>query len=248
MTETQTPAETTETPTVSLDSLGDFERAFASRLIAEIESHNKIVAQIKASSSNLDDVMDAVRADTSDKKVAEATKKIEDLNAQLEKVENALRDYVKGVAEKRLSEQKETDTSGLDEQRKALSTKIAQGVNYLAGETGVDKKALPLPKIATLRGISSGEGNGAGGRRLRGFSVTVDGKEALMGGKSSFSAAAKAVDMNTPELQDLYFKAAGTDDAEKFPARVEFTANGHAVVAYRTEGGAATTRQENAQQ
>lgn len=246
MTDTQTEAQAdtqteAESPAVSLDSLDTFQRMFAERLIGEIEEHNGIVAQIKASSSNLDDVMDSVRAGD-DAKVVKARDRIEALNAELEKVESTLRDYVKAQAEKILSEQKETDTSGLDEQRKALSAKISQGVNYLAGETGVDKKALPLPKVATLRGMSSGEGAGAGGRRLRGFSVVVDGKEALMGGKSSFSAAAKVLNTDTANLQEAYFKAAGTNEAEKFPAKVEFTFDGHAVVAYRVEGGAATER------
>jgi hypothetical protein len=244
--DTQTEAEANESvATVSLDSLDTFQRMFAERLIGEIEEHNKIVKEIKASSSNLDDVMDSVRAGD-DPKVVKARERIESLNADLEKVEASLREYVKAQAEKILSTQKETDTSALDEQRKSLSQKISQGVNYLAGETGVDKKALPLPKVATLRGMSSGEGAGAGGRRLRGFSVVVDGKEALMGGKSSFSAAAKVLNTDTANLQEAYFKAAGTNEAEKFPAKVEFTFDGHAVVAYRTEGGAATERVANA--
>lgn len=241
--QTSTTTETAETPAVSLDSLDSFQRAFAERLIAQIEEHNAIVAQIKASSSNLDDVMDSVRAGD-DPKVVKARKEIDDLNARLEKSETALREYVKAEAEKVLANQKETDTSGLDAQRKEAASKISQGVNYLAGEAGVDKKSLPLPKIATLRGMSSGEGSGSGGRRLRGFSVVVDGKEALMGGKSSFSAAAKVLETDTPTLQAAYFKAAGTDDAEKFPVKVEFTFDGHAVVAYRVEAGAATARQE----
>lgn len=247
MTDTQTNApEAQETPSVTLDSLDTFQRMFAERLIAEIEEHNGLVAQIKASSSNLDDVMDSVKAGD-DPKVVKARDEIEALNAKLLKVETALTEYVKAEAQKVLASQKETDTSGLDEARKVLSSKIAQGVNYLAGETGVDKKALPLPKVATLRGMSSGDGAGAGGRRLRGFSVSIDGKEALMGGKSSFSAAANVLDTDTPSLQAAYFKAAGTDDAEKFPARVEFTYDGHNVVAIRTEAGAATERAANAQ-
>ena len=243
--QTTEQTEQTETPSVSLDSLDNFQRAFAERLISQIEEHNKIVAQIKASSSNLDDVMDSVRAGD-DPKVVKARTEIESLNARLEKAETALREYVKGEAEKVLANQKETDTSGLDAQRKEAASKISQGVNYLAGEAGVDKKALPLPKIATLRGMSSGEGSGSGGRRLRGFSVVVDGKEALMGGKSSFSAAAKVLETDTPTLQAAYFAAAKTDDADKFPAVVEFSFNGHEVKAYRVEAGAATERVANA--
>lgn len=241
---TETASETPETPAVSLDSLDTFQRMFAERLISEIEQHNEIVAKIKASSSNLDDVMDSVRA-SDDKTVVKARDRIESLNAELEKVETSLREYVKAQAEKILADKKDTDTSGLDSERKDLAAKISQGVNYLAGETGVDKKALPLPKVATLRGMSSGEGSGSGGRRLRGFTVSVDGKDALLGGKSSFSAAAKVLNTDTPTLQASYFKAAGTEDAEKFPARVEFTFDGHAVVAYRVEGGAATERAAN---
>lgn len=231
---TTTSENSEDVSAVSLDSLDTFQQAFARQLITQIEEHNALVAQIKASSTNLDDVMDSVRS-SDDPKVRKAQEKIESLNAELEKVETTLREYVKAEAEKILANQKETDTSGLDESRKALNSKIGQGVNYLAAEVGVDKKALPLPKIATLRGVSHGEGSGAGGRRLRGFTVTVEGKD-----HPSFSAAAKAVEMTTPELQDLYFRAAGTDDAEKFPVRVEFTANGKAVVAYRVEGGAAS--------
>lgn len=242
MSDTQTEAPATpDTPSVSLDSLDTFQRMFAERLISEIESHNAIVAKIKASSSNLDDVMDSVRAGD-DPKVVKARKTVDDLNAQLEKVENTLREYVKAEAEKVLANQKETDTSGLDTERKELSAKISQGVNYLAGETGVDKKALPLPKVATLRGMSSGEGSGTGGRRLRGMSISVDDKEALQGGKSSFSVGATVLDTDTPTLQAAYFKAIGTDDAEKFPAHATFTFNGRKVDVYNVGAGEATKR------
>lgn len=229
---TDTATEKSEVEQISLDKLDSFQRKFAEQLVTQIEAHNAIVAKIKASSSNLDDVMDSVRAGD-DPKVVAARDRIEKLNADLEKVETSLREYVKAEAEKVLANQKETDTSGLDEERKALSHQIGQGVGYLAAEVKVDKKALPLPKVATLRGMSSGDSSG--GRRLRGFTVSVDGKEARLGDKSSFSAAAKVLNTETAALQAAYFKAAGTEDAEKFPVRVEFTYDGHAVVAYRVD-------------
>jgi hypothetical protein len=236
MTDTQTE---TTAPALTMDSLDTFQRMFAEQLVTQIEAHNALVAKIKASSSNLDDVMDSLKAGD-DPKVRKAVEKMEALDAEREKIATSLNEYVKAEAEKVLASQKETDTSGIDEERKALSAKISQGVSYLAAETKVDKKDLPLPKVATLRGMSSGEGNGTGGRRLRGFTVTVEGKD-----HTSFSSAAGALEIPTPDLQAHYFKAAGTEDAEKFPARVEFTVNGKNVVAYRVEAGAATARQGN---
>jgi hypothetical protein len=240
---TETTDETAETPTeapeeakaLTLDDLDGFSRAFAEKLIGQIEEHNGYVAQIKATSTNLDDVMDTVRSNADDDTVVKAQDKIDELNDQLKDLEDRLRAYVKNKAEEILAARTDTtDTAELDTKRKALAETIGKGVGYLSDEYKIDKKLLPLPKVATLRGMSTGSSEDSG-RRLRGFALVVDGKDALISGKSTFSAGAKAAGVDTAALQDAYFKAIGTDDAEKFPPSATFSVNGHEVTAYRVD-------------
>lgn len=237
---TETDSTNEEPKALTLEDLDSFARMFAEKLIAQIEEHNGYVAQIKSTSTNLDDVMDTVRSNTEDETVVQAQAKIDELNDSLKDLEDRLRAYVKGKAEEILAARTDTtDTAELDTKRKALAETIGKGVGYLSDEYKVDKKLLPLPKVATLRGMSSGSSEGSPGRRLRGFALVVDGKDALISGKSTFSAGAKAAGVDTDSLQAAYFKAIGTDDAEKFPPSATFTVNGHEVTAYRVDKTAA---------
>lgn len=104
---------------------------------------------------------------------------------------------------------------------------VTATAKYLTSMYG-DEILADTPKIETLRG-SGGGGGGGGGRRIRGFDVYIDGVLAYNTNKdgekkSTFSAAAKELEVDTTVLQRAFFDAAGSEDvkSDSFPSVVEF--------------------------
>ena len=87
-----------------------------------------------------------------------------------------------------------------------------------------------------VRGIGEvpGRPTKRGGRRIRGFEVYIDGKLSAIKNKdgvlkSTFSCAAKELEVDTVDLQRAFFEAAGSEDVkgDSFPDVVTFEFKDH---------------------
>lgn len=103
---------------------------------------------------------------------------------------------------------------------------IRAAAKYLTTMYG-DDVLKNIPKAEGLR--NSGGGGATGGRRIRGFDIYIDGvkaeqKNAKGEMRSTFTAAAKVLDVEVVDLQRGFFAEAGLEDvkADAFPALVEF--------------------------
>lgn len=220
---------------VALDTFGEMA---LERYIASVTEYNGLVAQIKAASGSFDDVLDAVKQDGSIEAIEKINVAIEKHKAALLKLENELDATARPIAEERVAggaKDVEAETANAD----ALHKTIKSARNYLVdsyGEAVLDG----TPDIARRTNRASG---GTGGKRIRGFDVYVDGELATMRDakgveRSNFAAAAKAAGVVTVDLQKQFYVAAGGEDKDSWPNRVEFSVtdkegNAHEVVAVR---------------
>jgi len=216
-------------------NLDDFGKVALQRYIQVVEQHNALVAKTKAVESK--------------EKFAEAfmneALELSEFNAQIEKLESALED-LKGqrlvVATPLITPAYEAALAGVGvdpEQVKELKKQISASAKYLTSMYG-DAVLADAPKPDAMR--AAGGSTGGGGRRIRGFEVYVDGviqgaKNADGVFKSTFSHAAKALEVETVELQRAFFEAAGQEDtkADSFPALVEFEFKGKTVRAAKVD-------------
>jgi len=112
---------------------------------------------------------------------------------------------------------------GIEEQIKELDGKIKPGLTFYKKVYGEDAAKF-LPKQERVQGLNVGRA-GTGGRRIRGYAVdvTVDGETT---GFDNFASAAKFLDLETAQLQNAFFEAAGNPKQVKdAPDRVEMTLN-----------------------
>lgn len=231
-------ADVTEVPAFDVSTLDEFGQEFVKRTVAEINRYNGVVANRKAMSTDANEVTIALYDALKEGNVPEGLtidpKVIDQYNKAREIVEKAL-SYFMTTAETTAKERvaasvNAEEVAALDTEIDTLSKKIKRARDMLALEYPGAETALP--DVARLRGSSTGgSGKGSGGRKLRGFTVTVDGTVALLSnndGKkvSSFSAGAKQLGIPTADLQRAYMTAAGTEDAEKFPESQELTVTG----------------------
>lgn len=217
---------------IALDELGQLALA---KYNADVTAYNEQIAKIKAVSS-IDEFTAQFLATAPE--LAEENAKIEKLEAALEDllgkrlvkatplITPAYEEAVKGTG---------VDTTALDE----LKKKVSLTARYITSVYG-DEALADSPKVEKIKGGSTGTNAGAGGRRIRGFDVYVDGvlagtKNAEGVVKSSFAAGAKAVKCETSDLQRAFFEAAGSEDYkdDEFPSVVEFAFNEHKVRAVK---------------
>lgn len=210
--------------------LDDFGKLALQKYTDTLTDYNSKV-ELAKSVSSVDDFSE---------KFMETAPELAEFNAKIEKLESAL-ETVKAErlvtatpliqpAYEAAVKGSGVDLTALDEQLKLLRTTA----KYLTTVYGDD--ALEGTEKIASRGKSggSGDGRGAGGRRIRGFEVYIDGVLAAAKNsngvlKSTFSIAAKMLETETVELQRAFFAAAGSEDtkSESFPDVVEFEFNEH---------------------
>lgn len=230
-------AETGEKEEKSFDpaTLDDFGTQFVARTTSQIERANTLAAEIKANSTDVNEISNGVHEALKSATLPQGFKDSRITKEMLAEYDSIVkreveldmlfRQVAKEYAEKKASENQDTEKlTALTTEYETLTKKIRQSRNLLATEfPGAETL---LPNLAGTKSGSSGTGRGAGGKKMRGFTVSVDGKVAMLNGKSSFSAAATVLGIPTPELQSAYFAATGTDDVEKLPASQTFTVKG----------------------
>lgn len=209
-------------------TLDDFGTLAKQKYVDTLTDYNSKVEQAKSVSS----------IDEFSEKFMESAPELADMNVQIEKIKNALEAALAarltkatpliGPAYEAAVANSGVDVTALDEQLKLLRTTA----KYLTAVYG-DEVLADTDKIAS-RGKSGGSGSGAGGRRIRGFEVYIDGKLSAVKNakgelKSTFSCAAKELEVETVALQRAFFEAAGSEDVkgESFPDVVEFDFKEH---------------------
>jgi len=227
-----------EAPTFDVSTLDEFGQEFVKRTVAEINKYNGVVATRKAKSTDpgeiAESLYDTLKSGEMPDGITLDQKILDQYNKANEIVEKALghfRALAEQTGKQRAAESVNAEeVAQLDTEIETLGKKIKRARDMLSLEyPGAE---TVLPDVARLKGSgSSGTGKGSGGRKLRGFTVTVDGTVALLSnneGKkvSSFSAGAKTLGIPTADLQRAYMTAAGTEDAEKFPESQELTVTG----------------------
>lgn len=227
-------AESSATP-IELDEFG---KMALERYTGSVSTYNGLVAKIKAASGSPEDVLAAVKADGSIPEVEKVNVAIEKHKAALLKLETELDVIAKPIADARLadgSKDVEAETAEAD----VLHKTIRSARNYLVDSYG-EAVLEGTPDIARRTNRSTG---GTGGKRIRGFDVYVDETLATMRDaknveRSNFAAAAKAAGVPTVDLQKAFYVAAGSEDKDAWPNRVEYTVTDkegdeHKIVAVR---------------
>lgn len=207
--------------------LDDFGALALKKYVADVEAYNVEVAKSKSVES-IDDFRETF---------AETWAGVEEINAKIEQLKSALEDLLgKRTAkiEPVLSEEyaKALEASGVDPEALDHQLKnITAGRKYLVSIYG-DEVLAEAPKVEPRKGRGGSGGGGGGGRRIRGFDVYIDGVLAATTNakgetKSTFSAAAKELGVQTTDLQRAFFENAGSTDlkSDNFPAVVEFDFN-----------------------
>ena len=214
-------------------ALDEFGKVALQRYTDQVNAYNAEVVKAKSVSSK--EEFEAAWL-TSDPTFAE-------FNAKIEKLESVKSErliaatplleaaYAEAVANAGV------DPAALDEQRKVINATV----KYLTSIYG-EAVLANTPEIERRGRTSGGGGAPAGGRRIRGFDIYVDGtlaatKNAKGEVKSTFSVAAKQLGVETVDLQRAFFEAAGSDDvrADDFPTVVEFDFSDKSVRAVKVD-------------
>jgi hypothetical protein len=216
---------------VPLDEFGHL--AFA-KLSAQIEEYNKLAKVVKAVEGDPSGMLDEFRASyTEDDTVNKIRTAIEELDNKREQLMTKQDEILKPLIAKTLEDKKAT-IGDAPEKLKVLGSSIRQARGWLSS-TYCEEAIEDLPALEG-KGKSTAKGSGStGGRRIRGYDFFVDGKRAVtrnQEGKESSSAAAVALHMKkepystkleTEDVRQAFWGAAGTDDPDKYPNELSFT-------------------------
>lgn len=130
--------------------------------------------------------------------------KIVKLRKQRDEAELALHELVKAEVDKVIADA-EGSVKELEEEIAALDEKIKPAITYIKKMYG-EALAKHLPSLERIKGMTVRAGGG--GRRIRGYRVvTVIDDETTE--HENVAAAAKYLDVDTKELQEAFFTAAG---------------------------------------
>jgi hypothetical protein len=203
--------------------LDDFGKLALAKYVDSVNQYNVEVEKAKSVSSIEDFRETWIETDP---QFAEVNEKIEKLESMLETLKGqrtVAAEPLLTEAYKAAVESAGVNITAMDELKKLIDSTRKYIVNVYGPETLED-----TPKVEGRKG--SGGTSATGGRRIRGFDVYVNGE--LAGAKNSkgefkstFTAAAKVLGVDTTDLQRAFFAEANNDDIKdsNFPTVVEFT-------------------------
>lgn len=211
---TEAPAEaTTEAKKTEPTFADDMQRMAYEQLAHMIAERNSLVGTVNAANGDRSALVDQITEEDNDPEIVAAREARDEAIERLEslvrpKVEALVNEGAEGLAE---SEAKIKEIEGT----------VKPGINFYKKVYG-DDAAEFLPALTRVR--SSRISNaGTGGRRIRGYelTVTIDGE---VTGYENFASAAKDLDIDTTVLQDGFFQAAGNPKQVKdAPDQVSFS-------------------------
>lgn len=202
--------------------LDDFGKLALQKYISTVEAYNAEAQKSKSIESK--EEFTQVFLDTAEE--------LNDFNDKIAKLKAALEDVLAKrmiAATPLIDPAYETAVKEAGINPEALKQQLATvraTAKYLSSMYG-DEVLAETPKPVSLK---TGASSGSGGRRIRGFDVYVDGvlagiKNKAGEFKSTFSAAAKVLEVETTDLQRAFFNEAGMEDvkSDSFPSVVEFS-------------------------
>lgn len=204
--------------------LDDFGKLAYERYVALVDQYNAQVNKTKTVESR-EKFQETFMAE--DPQFAEFNEKIEKLESALESVLSQRLIAATPLVE--TAYQNALANVGVDpEALKETKKQIAASSKFLTSMYSEDV-LKDAPKPEAMR-VTSGTSNaGSGGRRIRGFDWYVDGEKAQAKNsqgvlKSTATVAARVLDVAVPDLQEAFFKNAGSEDYknESFPTVVDF--------------------------
>lgn len=207
--------------------LDEFGQDAKNRLATAIEARNALVAQLRASQGDPQELLETLRETSTDEQVAKLRTQIEQLDDKREQLFTKRDDLLKPIVEQ-MRNDSAAGSEDVSAKADALDKTVRAGMNYLKELYG-DASLEGLPAVLARKNRATpGKGGGEGGKRIRGFDWSVDGvlqtsRDAKGVERSNTAAAAKELGIDTVALQEKFWEAAGTRDSDKYPARVEFT-------------------------
>ena len=191
----------------------DLHRLQFTELERMIKEKNALVAKANAANGDRLTLTETIRDTSQDPEIVRLREQISELIMQLDALVNPLVDQA--IAES------SGDINAIEEGIKELDKTLKPGLSYFKNVYG-DEAYSFFSKQDRLKGLQLR--SGSGGRRIRGYSltVTVDGEDRTF---ENFSTAAKYIGVDTVDLQRAFFDKAGTEDAAKLPSEVKFVVN-----------------------
>lgn len=192
----------------------EFHRLTHEKLVESIAELNALVARSNAANGDRAELRETITETSTDPDIIAAR---EARDAALD----ALYELVTPLVEKTVNDGAENQQQ-VEAKIKEMDQTVTPGISFYKKLYG-EKSAEHLPKKKRLTGARL-LNSATGGRRIRGFNVvvTVNGEVSEY---DAFSKAAKAMDVETSVLQDLFFDAAGKPEKVKdAPDKVRFSA------------------------
>lgn len=210
-------------PAVKLDDFGQMAKE---RLLSVINEAVGLSGQVKAASGDPQSLLENLRENSDNEQAQKITAAIEKIDNDREALVNKRDEILKPIVTQMIEAAK-SGSEGVVEKFNALKATAAAGRKYLVDLYG-DAAVEDLPKFPGMRSASGGSNAGSGQRRVRGFDAYVDGVlSTARNGKgeqtSNLAAAAKQIGVDTEQMRELFFGAAGSKDSKDWPATVEFT-------------------------
>ena len=201
-------------------ALDNFGKTFLDNHNALVEAYNVLVGKAKSIDSKEAFAEEFMKNDP----------QFAEINAEIEKLESAL----ESLLGKRLVQATPLIEPAYDEAIKGVGVdpevlkqnlaQIRAAAKYLTTMYG-DEVLKDAPKVESFRQ----SGGTSGGRRIRGVEIYIDNvlsaqKNQKGEMKSTFTAAAKQLEVETTDLQRAFFAEAGMDDvkSDSFPTITEF--------------------------
>jgi len=178
-----------------------------------IQSRNDLVGRANAANGDRVTLEEQVRNNSTKPEIVALREQISELILELDK-------HVKPIVDEAITSAS-GDVNEIEEKIKETDKTLKAGLAYYKNVYG-DEAASFFSKQERLKGTQLR--SGSGGRRIRGFdlTVTIDGEDRTF---ENFSTAAKHIGVDTTELQRAFFEKAGTEDAAKLPDSVKFVIN-----------------------
>lgn len=176
-----------------------------------INNRNKLVAEVNAATGDRDSLTESIKN----------RDEFEDLRNQIAALEEQLEAQVKVLVDEALAN-KTDNTDELTAEIKKIDEALTPGLTYFKKLYG-DEAAEELPKRDRVKGTRSG-GSGSGGKRIRGFNwvITINGESTEY---ENAATAAKALALDTKQLQEAFFAKAGVEQIKDAPNEVVLTLN-----------------------
>lgn len=186
-----------------------------SDLIAE---RNAQVARINAVKGDRLSLLKDLEENSQTPEAVEARKRRDEAQAALDEAIMDLHKAVQPEIES-LTQDAEKSVTDIENDVKEKDQAIKPGMTYFKKVYG-EELAKHLPSLDRLKGFSS-RGTG-GGRRIRGFSIVVETDDDGVKEFENAASAAKYLEVETTDVQEAFFKAAGVESLKDAPDEVVF--------------------------